>query len=124
MVMASASADLDALGNAVATCDRPMVNAAFSAEMTRRSEFMRQTFREQEEIVDARRALAQRRREARSGLATTAESMDALDAEGVAIEDRQRALNDQRLLENLRQETMDSLRRLFLQNCSSARVKS
>ena len=116
--LASISDDIDTLGTAVAKCDRPVVNATFSAEVGRRSDFMRQTFREQEAIVAARRDLAQRRLALRSNGGAQAPGLAVLDNEGAIIEDRQRALNDQRLLENLRQESMDQLRRLFLQNCA------
>ena len=57
----AASADLDALDQAVERCDRGMANPAFSAEAGRRSSFLLETFREQELIVAARLDVSQRR---------------------------------------------------------------
>ena len=36
---------------------------------------------------------------------------------GVALDDRQKALNDKRMLEGIREDAMDSMRRYFLMNC-------
>ena len=125
LLLASASADLDQLGSAVVRCDRIAATPAFAGEAGRRSDFLRQAFREQEAIVGARLALAQRRRELREVAATKSgadEAKFALDE--AAIEDRQRALNDQRMLEGIRQDTMDSLRRHFLLNCPAGSQKN
>jgi hypothetical protein len=40
-----------------------------------------------------------------------------LDLQAAAIDDRQKALNDKRLLEGIRDDAMDSMRRYFLLNC-------
>jgi hypothetical protein len=61
LFLAAASADLDALDQAVARCDRGIANPAFSAEAGRRSSFLLATYREQESIVAARLDLSQRR---------------------------------------------------------------
>lgn len=123
-LLASTAVELDTLGAAVAACDRAVVNPAFSAEPARRSDFMRTTFREQEAIVSARHQLATRRHALRLRPNAPASELAALALEDAAVEDRQRALNDQRLLEGLRQETMDTLRRHFLQNCPSGKPKN
>jgi CheY-like chemotaxis protein len=39
-----------------------------------------------------------------------------------AEDDRQRALNDRRMLEGIRQDAMDSMRRYFLLNCPAGRL--
>jgi hypothetical protein len=40
-----------------------------------------------------------------------------LDLQEAAIEDRQKALNDKRMLEGIREDAMDSMRHYFLLNC-------
>lgn len=61
LFLAAVSADLDALDQAVAHCDRGFANPAFSAEAGRRSSFLLETYREQESIVAARLDVSQRR---------------------------------------------------------------
>ena len=115
--LALASADLDALDQAVARCDRAAVNPAFSSEAARRSQFLLDAYREEEAIVAARADLAQRRRDWRESAKPSAVDDKALKLEEAALEDRQRALNDQRLLEGIRQDAMDNMRHYFLMNC-------
>lgn len=122
LAFATTSLDLDALSTAVAACDRSVVTPVFASETARRSDFMRATFREQEAIVAQRRELATRRLALRQQ-ASTAAAEAALSLAEEAVEDRQRALNDQRLLENLRRETMDTMRHHFLQTCPAGRGK-
>ncbi|WP_300973373.1 hypothetical protein [Sphingomonas sp. LHG3406-1] len=123
LATATTAVDLDALGAAVATCDRTVVNPAFSSEAARRSEFMRVTYREQEAIVAQRRENAARRAAMRQQPDVAAAEAALAQAEA-AIEERQRALNDQRLLEGLRREAMDSMRHHFLQNCPAGKPKN
>lgn len=122
LASATTAADLDALGSAVAACDRAVVNPVFSAEAERRSDVMRATFREQEAIVAQRRALAARRIELRQQAAPG--GYEALTLAEAAVEERQQALNDLRLLENLRRETMDAMRHHFLQTCPAGKGRS
>jgi hypothetical protein len=118
----AASADLDALDQAVERCDRGMANPAFSAEAGRRSSFLLETFREQELIVTARLDVSQRRASLREAGAIRASDEKKLSLEEAAIEDRQKALNDQRMLEGIRQDAMDSMRRYFLMNCPAGKL--
>ena len=118
----AASADLDALDQAVERCDRGMANPAFSAEAGRRSSFLLETFREQESIVAARLDVSQRRATMREAGAIKASDEKKLSLEEAAIEDRQKALNDQRMLEGIRQDAMDSMRRYFLMNCPAGKL--
>src|SRR5438067_198129 len=62
LLLAAASADLDALDQAVARCDRNAANPAFAGEAARRSQFLLDAYREQEAIVAARLDLSDRRR--------------------------------------------------------------
>jgi hypothetical protein len=123
LFLAAASADLDTLDHAVARCDRGVANPAFSSEAARRSQALLGAYREQEAIVAARLDLAQRRRELREASAKkNASEEQKLSLEEAALEDRQRALNDQRMLEGIRQDAMDTMRRYFLLNCPAGRI--
>jgi hypothetical protein len=44
-----------------------------------------------------------------------------LDLQQAALEDRQKALNDKRMLESIRQDAMDNMRRYFLNNCPAGK---
>jgi hypothetical protein len=120
--LALASADLDALDQAVARCDRAAASPAFSQESARRSLFLLDAYKEQEAIVAARLDLAQRRRDLREASSRKASAEEQkLELENAALEDRQRALNDQRMLEGIRQDAMDAMRRYFLMNCPAGK---
>ena len=122
LFLVAASADLDALNQAVARCDRGMANPAFSSETAQRSAFLLDTYREQESIVAARLDLSQRRAALREAGTIKAADEKKFSLEDAAIEDRQRALNDRRMLEGIRQDAMDSMRRYFLLNCPAGRL--
>ena len=122
MFLIAASADLDALNHAVARCDRGTANPAFSSEAGQRSAFLLDTYREQESIVAARLDLSQRRATLREAGAIKASEEKKFSLEDAAIEDRQRALNDRRMLEGIRQDAMDSMRRYFLLNCPAGKT--
>ncbi len=123
LFLAAASADLDSLDQAVARCDRGMANPAFSNEASRQSQFLLGAYREQESIVAARLDLSQRRRDLReASIKKNNAEEQRLDLENAALEDRQRALNDQRMLEGIRQDAMDAMRRYFLLNCPAGKA--
>jgi len=121
LFLAAASADLDALDQAVARCDRHAANPAFSGEAARRSQFLLDAYKEEEAIVADRLALSDQRRALREATDTKAadakQTENQLDLQQAALDDRQKALNDKRLLEGIRQDAMDSMRRYFLMNC-------
>jgi hypothetical protein len=122
LFLVAASADLDTLNRAVAACDRGTVNPVFSAEAGQRSTFLLDTYREQESIVAARLDVSQRRATLREAGPIKASDEKKLTLEEAAIEDRQRALNDRRMLEGIRQDAMDSMRRYFLLNCPAGKL--
>ncbi len=122
LFLVAASADLDLLNRAVAQCDRGTANPVFSGEAAQRSAFLLDTFREQESIVAARLDVSQRRATLREAGPIKAADEKKLSLEDAAIEDRQRALNDRRMLEGIRQDAMDSMRRYFLLNCPAGRL--
>lgn len=121
LFLAAASADLDALDQAVARCDRVAANPVFAGEAARRSQFLLDAYREQESIVSDRRALADERRALREAGPVKASEQKQLDLQDEAVEDRQKALNDKRMLEAIRQDAMDNMRRYFLTNCPAGR---
>jgi len=117
LVLAAASADLDTLDQAVARCDRAAANPAFANEAARRTQFLLDAYREQDAIVSARLALADQRRVLREAGTLKAADDKQLQLQQAALDDRQKALDDKRMLENLREDTMDTMRRYFLNNC-------
>ncbi|HEY4070999.1 MAG TPA: hypothetical protein VGM04_05520 [Sphingomicrobium sp.] len=121
LFLAAASADLDALDHAVAHCERAAVNPMFAGEAARRSQFLLDAYHEQEVIVGDRLAVADQRRTLREDssvkLADRKQTDKQLDLQQAAIEDRQKALNDKRMLEGIREDAMDSMRHYFLLNC-------
>ena len=121
LFVAAASADLDALDQAVTQCDRAAVNPMFAGEAARRSQFLLWAYHEQETIVADRLALTDQRRTLRENddIKTTERKQadKQLDLQQAAIEDRQKALNDKRMLEGIREDAMDSMRHYFLLNC-------
>jgi hypothetical protein len=121
LLLAAASADLDALDQAVARCDRHAANPVFAGEAARRSQFLLDAYKEQEAIVADRLALADQRRALREAGPVKASDQKQFDLQAAAIEDRQKALNDKRMLEGIRQDAMDSMRRYFLTNCPAGK---
>ena len=122
LLLAAASADLDALDQAVARCDRDAASPVFATEAARRSQFLLDAFREQESIVNDRLALTDQRRALREGGAIRSTDQKQLDLHQAALDDRQKALNDKRMLEGIREDAMDSMRRYFLNNCPAGKI--
>ena len=121
LFLAAASADLDTLNQAVAHCDRAAVNPMFAGEAGRRSQFLLDAYKEEQAIVADRLALADQRRslrEAGNGKSSDDKQLEKqLDLQEAALDDRQKALNDKRMLEGIREDAMDSMRHYFLLNC-------
>jgi len=121
LLLAAASVDLDTLNQAVAHCDRATVNPMFAGEAGRRSQFLLDAYHEQEAIVNDRLTLADQRRALREDSSMKAaeqkELEKQLDAQQADLDDRQKALNDKRMLEGIREDAMDSMRHYFLLNC-------
>jgi hypothetical protein len=117
VLLAAASADLDALDQAVQQCNRETVNPMFAGEAARRSQFLLDAYKEQEGIVSDRLTLNDQRRTMREAGSIKATDQRQLDLQQAALDDRQKALNDKRMLEGIREDAMDSLRHYFLLNC-------
>jgi hypothetical protein len=121
MFFAAASADLGALDQAVARCDRNAANPVFAGEGARRSEFLLEAYREQQAIVAARADLTERRRAWRESASPSAVDDHALKLDEADLDDRQKAFNDKRMLEGIRQDATDTMRRYFLTNCPAGK---
>ena len=117
VLLAAASADLDAIDQAVTRCDRNAANPAFASETARRSQFLLDAYREQEAIVAERLVVADHRRTLREAGTIKPADDKAIKLQDAALDDRQHALNDKRMLEGIRQDAMDNMRRYFLNNC-------
>nr|WP_294848756.1 hypothetical protein [uncultured Sphingomonas sp.] len=116
--------DLDTLDSAVERCSRAEVSPVFAQQAQRQSQFMTDAYREQESIVADRLDIANRKRALREAGVTGlkgGDSLPELDLSAAAVEDRQRALNDKRLLESLRSDAMDAKRRYYLAHCSGTK---
>lgn len=118
LVLAAASADLDSIDQAVTRCDRTAANPAFAGEAARRAQFLIDAYKEQETIVNARVAIAaQRDALQQAGGRTEAAQEKELDLQDAALDERAKALDDQRSLETAREQAMDSMRHYFIQHC-------
>ena len=85
------------------------------------SEFLLEAYREQQAIVADRADLAERRRVWRESASPSAADDKALKLAEANVDDRQKALNDSRMLEGLRQDAIDTMRRYFLTNCPAGK---
>jgi len=121
LLAAATSTDLGALDQAVARCDRNAANPVFAGEGARRSEFLLEAFREQQAIVAARADLTERRRAWRESASPSTADDKALKLDEANLDDRQKALNDSRMLEGLREDATDTMRRYFLTNCPAGK---
>lgn len=117
LMLAAASADLDSLDQAVTQCDRNSAAPAFAAEAARRSQFLVDVYRQEEAIVNARLAIAAQRQALQQMGGHTATQEKDLDLQNATLDDKQKALQDQKSLESAREEAMDSMRRYFLLHC-------
>ena len=112
--------DMDRLAKAAAQCDRAAVGRAWDAEVQRHSGFVLQSYKDEAALIADRRALADRRRKSRtpSSSGGPAESEAALTAASAELDDRQRALDDGRRLDQIRQDTARYFRQAYLTQCN------
>lgn len=124
--------DFPALDAAIEKCERDKILPVFAAEAHRRSAAMTGFYQEQSAIAAERIATADKRRALREGAAaqaapatptpaSTAASDQELSLKQLALDDRQRALDEHRRLETLRQEAVDLKRQYFLTRCAGGR---
>ena len=108
--------DIDKLSKAATSCDRPAMSRAWDDEVKRRSGFVVSSLKEQAAIAAERQSLVDRRRKSRSP--GPAESETALAAVGADLDDRQRALDDQRKLDTMRADAVTYFRQLYIVRCN------
>ena len=124
--------DFPALDAAIEKCERDKILPVFAAEAYRRSAAMTGFYQEQSAIAAERIVTADKRRALREGAAapgapapgapaTPATSDQELALRQLALDDRQRALDEHRRLETLRQEAVDLKRQYFLTRCAGGR---
>ncbi|MBN8820270.1 MAG: hypothetical protein J0I80_16300 [Sphingomonas sp.] len=116
--------DLKLVDRAVDKCDRDAMAKVFSAEPQRRRAMVIAVFNEQQAIVAERQALAQRRLDAQTkpaGAPVPAQPAGAVsfDVEAQMLANRQQALDDARMLGNLRDAALDMMRQQYLLSCNS-----
>ena len=125
----TASTNLSPLDDAIDRCQRELVLPVFAAEPTLRSVFLTSALNEQAAISAHRLDVAGKRRVLRenaSGTArppATAESDQELALVQLALDDRQRALDDRRRLEAMRHDAVDAKRQYFLSRCGLPKRK-
>jgi len=125
--------DFPALDEAIERCDRATVLPIFAGEPHRRSAFLTTFYGEQAAISSERLTVADKRRLLREAAlpivageaarTRPTESDQELALAQLALEDRQRALDDRRRLETLRQQAIDMKRQYFLTHCPSGKKK-
>lgn len=109
--------DFDAFVKAIGACDRPAVTATIATEDQRHSQFLVDAFKEQRAIVIARVDLAERHRRLRAREAT-GDTDQAVTLAVETLDDRARALEDQRALDRSEQDMMGYFRAQYLRQCS------
>jgi hypothetical protein len=126
--------DFAVLDREIERCERESVLPVFSSEGQRRSAFVSTAYQEQASISAERSVVAAKRRALREAalapasgkavLPTPPESDQLLALGQLALEDRQRALDDRRRLESMRQEAVDLKRQYFLTHCAPTKKKA
>ncbi len=109
--------DFDALSKAVAKCERAVVTKTVNDTIARHSTFLIDAYAEQRAIAQARSDLAERRRKLHAG-EKVADTEAALGLAREGLDDRQRALDDQRTLDRLEQDMMYYFRQQYLTQCA------
>jgi len=129
VVAAADGPDLSEVERAVGKCDSGAMTKIFGKEPERRRAAMIAVFAEQQAIVAARRSLALRRFETMSKPAAPAPPEAALDGavslvanfdlEKQSLADRQQALDDARMLGDMRDKALDMMRQHYLTTCNA-----
>ena len=125
--------DLPFLDDAIERCERGKVLPIFATEPTRRNAALTTAYVEQAAISAQRVDVAARRRLLRESAlgkpaGTAPPAAGASDAElalaQLALDDRQRALDDARRLEGMRHDAVSSKRLYFLSRCGASKAKA
>ncbi len=119
VVLTVDGSDLPALSKAVSACERPVVARLVEGETARHGAFLLDAFREQGEIAAARAGLAARRHALHAAApgSKTADTDQSLALLNETLDDRQRALDDARNLDRLKQDALGWFRQQFIIQC-------
>ncbi|GAC1583963.1 MAG: hypothetical protein NVS3B5_18610 [Sphingomicrobium sp.] len=130
LALALAPPDFYELNGAIDKCERNSAMPIFAGEAERRSAFATSIYSDQAAISAERIDFANRRRTIRESggrvLPRPANgervlSDQTLSLMNLALDDRQRALDDRRRLETMREAAIDLTRRYFLARCASTK---
>jgi hypothetical protein len=121
--------DLAAIDRAVLKCDAKAMTATFADEPQRRRTFAISVFNEQQAIVNDRRLLAARRMTQPSGIAAipvatpvgASDEPGDIDRQAYLLGERQRELDDVRMLSTMRDQVLDLMRQQYLTKCAVGR---
>ena len=109
--------DFDAFVRAIGACDRPAVTGTISTADKRHSQFLLDAYKEQRAIALARVDVAERRRKLRAKEAKV-DTEEGLTLAGEALDERTRALADNRALDQSEQDMVAYFRTQYLRQCS------
>ena len=107
----------DAFSKAVEKCDRKVVADTVTDSFARHGRFLIDAYAEQRAIAQARADFAERRRKLHGG-EHTSDTENALSLAAQALDDRQRALDDQRRLDGMEQDMVSYFRSQYLTRCA------
>jgi hypothetical protein len=109
--------DFDAFAKAVEKCDRKVVADTVTESVQRHGRFLIDAYAEQRAIAEARSEFAERRRKLHAG-ERTGDTENILSLAAQALDDRQRALDDQRRLDGMEQDMVSYFRSQYLTRCA------
>ena len=109
--------DFDALVKSIGACDRSAVTGTIKAADKRHAEFLLDAYKEQRSVAIARSDLAERRRRLRAKEAKV-DTEEGLTLASDALDERARALSDNRALDGAEQDMVAYFRTQYLRQCS------
>lgn len=109
--------DFDALVKAIGACDRPAVTGTITASAKRHSQFLLDAYKEQRSVALGRVDIAERRRRLRTKEAKV-DTEEGLTLAADALDERARALADNRALDTAEQDMIAYFRTQYLRQCS------
>ena len=109
--------DFDALVRSIGACDRSAVTGTIKAADQRHAGFLLDAYKEQRSIALARTDLAERRRRLRAKEAKV-DTEEVLTLASDALDERARALTENRALDHSEQDMVAYFRTQYLRQCS------
>ena len=109
--------DFDALVKSIGACDRAAVTGTIKAADKRHADFLLDAYKEQRGLALARTDLGERRRRLRAKEAKV-DTEEGLTLANDALDERARALADNRALDGAEQDMVAYFRTQYLRQCS------